>query len=152
MRGSARRAAGERAPGTSLRSRCELVLLGRVDEARGSLCVAEFPRHVPFEIKRAYWVFDVPPGHERAHHALREQHEFLIALRGAFTIHCDDGRVRSVHRLDSPTRALLLPELVWHHLGDFSDGAVCLALASGPYDAAEYVYDYDEFRELVRRR
>jgi dTDP-4-dehydrorhamnose 3,5-epimerase-like enzyme len=119
-----------------------MVPLGLVAESRGSLCVAEAAAHVPFEIKRVYWVFGIPPGGDRAHHAHLEQHELLVAARGAFTVH-------SVYRLDSPAYGLLLPEMVWHHLDDFSDGALCLVLASGPYDASEYVHDYDEFRELM---
>jgi dTDP-4-dehydrorhamnose 3,5-epimerase-like enzyme len=132
-------------------SRCEVVQLGVVEEPRGWLCVAEAFSQVPFEIKRVYWVSGVPPGGERAHHAHREQQELLVAVHGAFTVHCDDGRVRSVHRLNSPASGLLLPEMVWHHLDEFSDGALCLVLASGPYDYGEYVHDYDEFREQTAR-
>lgn len=127
-------------------SRCEVVELRLVQEPRGSLSVVEA---VPFEIKRVYWVFDVPAGGERARHAHREQHELLIAARGAFTVHCDDGRVRSVHHLNSPAQGLLLPEMVWHHLEDFSEGALCLVLASGPYEKSEYVTDFAEFRQLM---
>jgi dTDP-4-dehydrorhamnose 3,5-epimerase-like enzyme len=104
---------------------------------------------VPFEIKRVYWVFGIPSEGARAHHAHREQEELVVAARGGFTIHCDDGRVRSIYRLDSPALGLLLPALVWHHLDDFSDDALCLVLASGPYDPKEYVYDHDEFVELA---
>jgi dTDP-4-dehydrorhamnose 3,5-epimerase-like enzyme len=140
---------GERASQAALPSRCQVVPLGLIEEPRGSLCVAEAVRHVSFEINRVYWVFGIPPGGERAHHAHREQHELLVAVHGAFTVHCDDGHVRSVYRLDSPACGLLLPEMVWHHLHEFTPGAVCLVLASGPYDASEYVRHYDEFRELT---
>jgi dTDP-4-dehydrorhamnose 3,5-epimerase-like enzyme len=132
-------------------SRCELIQLRLVEEPRGGLCAAEAFNQVPFEIKRVYWVFDVPPGGERAHHAHREQKELLVAARGAFTVHCDDGRVRSVYRLNAPGYGLLLPEMVWHHLAQFSDDALCLVLASGAYDYSEYVHDSDEFRELTAR-
>lgn len=131
-------------------SRCELVELGVVEEPRGWLCVAEAFTQVPFEIKRVYWVSGVPAGGERAHHAHREQQELLVAAQGEFTVRCDDGRVSSVYRLTSPGIGLLLPEMVWHHLEDFADGALCLVLASGLYDYGEYVHDYDEFRELTR--
>jgi len=130
-------------------SRCEVIPLGQVDEDRGSLCVVEASRHISFHIRRVYWVFDVPPGGERAHHAHREQHELLVAARGGFTVHCDDGDVKTVYRLDSPATGLLIPELVWHHLEDFSEGAMCLVLAAGPYDPVEYVHDYEEFGRLV---
>jgi WxcM-like protein len=135
----------------SSHSGCEVVPLGEIVEPRGSLCVVEASRHIPFEIRRVYWVFGVPPGGERAHHAHREQHELLVAAQGAFTVHCDDGVVKAVYRLDSPAAGLLIPELVWHHLDDFSEGAMCLVLASGPYDPVEYVHDYKEFGRLVGR-
>jgi mannose-6-phosphate isomerase-like protein (cupin superfamily) len=133
-------------------SRCRLVSLGRVDEGRGSLCVAEVGRHIPFEIQRAYWIFHVPTGGGRANHAHREQSELLVALRGAFTVHCDDGDVQTAHTLDSPDEGLLLPPMVFHVLDDFAPGSLCLVFASGPYDPSEYVNDYDEFRELMARR
>ncbi len=133
-------------------TRCELVPLRRCDDERGSLCSAHVARDIPFEVHRVYWVFGVPDGTERAHHAHREQHEFLVAVRGRFTVHCDEGHVESVYELDRPDRGLLLRGLVWHHLSDFSPDAVCLVLASGPYEPEEYVFDYDEFRALVARR
>ena len=136
----------------SSHSRCEIVPLGQVKERRGSLCVVEASRHLSFEIQRVYWVFDVPPGGDRARHAHREQHELLVAAQGGFTVHCDDGKVKTAYRLDSPAAGLLIPELVWHRLDDFSDGALCLVLASGPYDPTEYVHDYEEFGALVGRR
>jgi dTDP-4-dehydrorhamnose 3,5-epimerase-like enzyme len=139
---------GGKAAKEAAESRCELIELKLVDEPRGGLCAAEAFREVPFEIKRVYWVFGVPSGGQRAHHAHREQQELLVAARGEFTVHCDDGRVRSVHRLASPASGLLLPEMVWHHLDEFSAGALCLVFASGPYDYDEYVHDYTEFREL----
>jgi hypothetical protein len=132
--------------------RCRRISLERVDERRGSLCVAEVGRHIPFEIKRAYWIFDVPVGGERARHAHREQSEVLVPVRGAFTVHCDDGVVGTVHPLDSPDEALLLPPMVFHYLDDFAPGSLCLVLASGRYNPSEYVNDYGEFRELIAQR
>jgi dTDP-4-dehydrorhamnose 3,5-epimerase-like enzyme len=140
---------GGQAAAEAAGSRCKLIELTLVQQPRGWLCAAEGVSQVPFEIKRVYWISDVPPGGERAHHAHREQQELLVAARGAFTVSCDDGRVRSVYRLSSPATGLLLPEMVWHHLEEFSDEALCLVLASGAYDYAEYVHDRDEFRELT---
>lgn len=140
---------GGRAAEEAADSRCKLIQLTLVEESRGWLCAAEALAQVPFEIKRVYWVSGVPATGERAHHAHREQQELLVAARGAFTVHCHDGRVRTVHRLNSPAIGLLLPEMVWHHLDQFSDEALCLVLASGPYDYTEYVHDYNEFRGLT---
>ncbi|MFZ0041129.1 MAG: FdtA/QdtA family cupin domain-containing protein [Solirubrobacteraceae bacterium] len=138
--------------GATPASRCQELSLGRFDETRGSLCVAELGRDIPFPIVRVYWIFDVPRGGQRAHHAHRRQTEVLIAVRGGFTVHCDDGEVTSVHVLDSPATGLLLPPMVFHHLEDFASGTVCVVLASDAYDPAEYVYDRAEFDSLLRRR
>ena len=138
--------------GVKAASRAALMQLRRVDEPRGALCVAEVGQQVPFAIHRVYWVFDVPDGGERAHHAHREQQELVVAVRGGFTVHCDDGAHQSTYTLDSPDTALLLPPMVFHHLDGFSPAAVCLVFASGPYDPSEYVSDYAEFRELIAHR
>jgi dTDP-4-dehydrorhamnose 3,5-epimerase-like enzyme len=142
----------ERIISASTASRCRLVSLGRVDEPRGSLCVAEAGRQVPFEIQRVYWIFGVPVGGTRANHAHREQSELLIPARGAFTVHCDDGDVRSAYTLESPDEAVLLPPMVFHHLDNFAPDSLCLVFASGPYDPSEYINDHGEFRELIARR
>lgn len=141
-----------RAPEAVPTTVCTPIELGRFDEVRGSLCVAEVGLHVGFDIKRAYWIFDVPGGHERADHAHREQSEVLVAARGSFTVDCDDGSGRERWRLDSPDIGLLVPPMVFHQLDDFAPGTLCIVLASGPYEHGEYVHDYDEFRELVSRR
>jgi hypothetical protein len=133
-------------------SRCRRISLGRVDERRGSLCVAEVGPHIPFDVQRAYWIFDVPTRGQRAHHAHREQSELLVSVRGGFSVHCDDGSVQTAYSLDSPDQALLLPRMVFHYLEDFRPGSVCLVLASGAYDPHEYVTDYTEFRELIAQR
>jgi hypothetical protein len=133
-------------------SRCRRISLGRIDEERGSLCVAEVGRHIPFEVQRIYWIFDIPIGGERADHAHREQWELLVAVRGGFTVRCDDGDVQTIHTLDSPDQALLLAPMVFHQLDHFAPGSLCLVFASGPYDPDEYVTDDEEFRELMARR
>lgn len=131
---------------------CSLIELGRYDELRGSLCVAEQGLHVGFEIKRVYWISHVPSGYERANHAHREQSEVLVAARGSFSVHCDDGCAQEQWTLDSPDVGLLVPPMIFHHLDDFFPGTMCIVLASGPYEHGEYVHDYDEFRELVSGR
>lgn len=138
--------------GTQAVGRCRRITLDRFDEQRGSLCVIDVAQHLPCEIQRAYWIFDVPTRGERADHAHREQSEVLIAVRGAFTVYCDDGEARTVHRLDSPDQALLLPPMVFHRLTDYARGSLCLVLASGPHDPTEYVNDYGEFLELIAQR
>jgi dTDP-4-dehydrorhamnose 3,5-epimerase-like enzyme len=130
-------------------SRCRLIPIERFEEDRGTLCVVGNADRLPFEIERVYWIFDVPGGGVRAQHAHRRQHELLVAAHGSFTVECDDGAVRSSYVLDSPDIGLLLPAMVFHHVDSFSPGALCLVLASGPYELDEYVRDLDEFRELL---
>lgn len=89
--------------------RSQSIRLRRVDEVRGSLCAVEAGRDIPFQIRRVYWIFGVPGGGDRANHAHRSQHELLVAARGSFMVHCDDGSTRSSHLLDSPNAGLLLP-------------------------------------------
>ncbi len=114
--------------------------------------MAQLGEQLPFEVQRVYFVFDVPAGGERAHHAHREQHELLIAVAGGFEVHCDDGAVQTTFTLDRPETGLLLPPMVFHHLDRFSPGAVCLVVSSGPFDQSEYVTDYAEFRALTPPR
>ena len=133
-------------------SDCRLISLGRIDERRGSLCVAEIDRHVPFEIQRAYWIFDVPSAGVRGDHAHRSQSELLVALQGSITVRCDDGVAQTAYTLDAPDCGLLLAPMVFHDVTEFSAGSICLVLASGRYDPDEYINDYTEFRELIAQR
>jgi hypothetical protein len=126
-----------------------LIPIERFEEGRGTLCVVEDHDRPLFKIERVYWIFDVPADGVRARHAHRRQEELLVAARGSFTVHCDDGLVRSSYVLDSPDVGLLLPAMIFHHVDSFSPGALCLVLASGPYEVEEYVHDLDDFRELL---
>ena len=133
---------------TDLTTRCRLVALPHVAEPRGSLCVAEAARHVPFAIERVFWIFDVPGDGRRAFHAHREQHEFIVAASGSFSVRAEDRRATEHFVLDSPDKGLFIPELVWVELTEFSPQALCLAFASGPYDEADNIRDHDEYRRL----
>ncbi len=133
------------------KSRCELIKSRCFHEPRGSLCVAQVGEEVSFTFERAFWIFDVPLGEVRACHAHREQHELMVAVKGKFAIHCDDGHVQTDYELGAPDTMLLVPPMVFHHLDGFSDDAVCFVLSSGPYDWSELVHDYGEFCELSAR-
>jgi len=137
---------------TELTTRCRLIALPRVTEQRGSLCVAEAARQVPFAIERVFWIFDVPGNARRACHAHRQQQEFIIAASGSFSVRAEDGGITDQFVLDAPDKGLFIPELVWVELTEFSPQALCLAFASGPYDEADNVRDYDEYRRLGARR
>ena len=129
--------------------RCELLEFPKVHDPRGNLTFVEAQRHVPFEIKRVYWIYGVPGGGKRGGHAYRELHEVVIALSGSFEVHVDDGKHRETHLLNRGYVGLYLPNMVWRELDSFSTNAVCLLLASEVYDEADYVRDFDEFKALT---
>lgn len=118
-------------------------------DPRGNLTVAESMKDVPFDIKRTYWVYDVPGGESRGGHAHKECLEFLIAVGGSFTVTLDDGTEKRAFHLNHPYQGLLIETGVWRTLDDFSSGAVCLVLASEPYDEEDYIRDYNDFLKYV---
>jgi hypothetical protein len=128
---------------------CRLVNLPVVHDARGNLTFVEGGNHVPFDVRRVYWLYDVPGGESRAGHAHRELEQLFVAAMGSFDITLDNGRDRCRVTLNRSYNGLLVPRLVWREIDNFSSGAVCLVLASLPYDEADYYRDYDAFRQAV---
>lgn len=126
-----------------------LIDLPRITDPRGNLTVAEGLDKVPFDIKRAYWVYDVPAGESRGGHAHKRLHQLVIALSGSFTVTLDNGRERQKVLLNHPWQGLLIETSIWRTLDDFSSGAVCLVLASDHFEEEDYIYDYDEFLNYV---
>jgi WxcM-like, C-terminal len=127
---------------------CRLLEFPKVQDPRGNLTFVEGGEHVPFDIRRAYWIYGVPGGEKRGGHAYRELGELLIALSGSFEVHLDDGSKRRSHVLNRGYVGLYVPSMIWRELEDFSTNAVCLILASEPYDEADYVRDKVEFLRL----
>ena len=119
-----------------------------VEDGRGRLTGGAFPTELPFPPVRYFVLFDVPAGQVRGEHAHRECHQFFVALGGSITVGVDDGSSSATVVLDRPDAGLHVPPMVWTKLSDFSPGAMLLVLASAPYDAAEYIRTYDEFRAL----
>lgn len=126
-------------------SEARIIELPRITDPRGNLTVAEAMNHVPFDIRRAYWVYDVPGGESRGGHAHKRLKQLVIALSGSFTVTLDDGHERQTFLLNHPWQGLVIETGIWRTLDDFSSGAVCLVLASEPYDEEDYIYDYQEF-------
>lgn len=126
-----------------------LIDLPKITDPRGNLTVAEGLNKVPFEIKRAYWVYDVPAGESRGGHAHKRLYQLVVALSGSFTVTLDDGRERQTVLLNHPWQGLLIETNTWRTLDDFSSGAVCLVLASEHFEEEDYIYDYDEFLKYV---
>lgn len=118
---------------------------------RGSLTVVEQQRAVPFSIERAFWIFGVPSGRGRGGHAHRLHTQLLVAVSGSFTVILDDGENSRTYHLDKPSEGLLVPPGIWNILENFSEGAVCLVLVSGPYDESEYIREYDDFQNFTKK-
>jgi hypothetical protein len=124
----------------------------RITDPRGSLTFIEGSRHVPFDIARVYYLYDVPADAERAGHAHYKLQQVIIATSGSFNVNVDNGLEKTTIRLDRPYRGLLLNPMVWRTIDGFSAGAMCLVIASIVYDEADYIREYDEFLRLVRER
>jgi len=122
-----------------------VVNLPRIHDPRGNLTFLEGLEHVPFEIRRVYWLYDVPGGESRAGHAMKTTQQLLIAASGSFDVHLDDGSARMKLQLNRSYIGLYVPPMIWRTLDNFSSGAVCLAIVSTHYDPADYHRDYDEF-------
>jgi dTDP-4-dehydrorhamnose 3,5-epimerase-like enzyme len=126
-------------------SKCRVIELPRVLDERGNLTFIEENRHIPFEIKRVYYLYDVPGGATRGGHAHKQLQQFIIAASGSFDVVLDDGSSRERHHLNRSYYGLYLPSMVWRELDNFSSGSVCLVLASEYFDEGDYIRDYDVF-------
>lgn len=131
---------------------CRIIELPRINDPRGNLTFVESHRHVPFDIQRVYYLYDVPGGAERGGHAHKELQQLIIAMSGSFDVVIDDGKERRRHQLNRSYYGLYLPPMTWRELDNFSSGSVCMVLASLPFDEADYFRDYDAFRKVVLSR
>lgn len=131
-------------------SDCRIVELPRVSDPRGNLTFIEGARHIPFELKRVFYLYDVPGGESRAGHALKTCHQFIIASSGSFDVIIDDGFEKRSYALNRSYYGLYVPPLLWREIENFSSNSVCLVLASEFYDAGDYYYSYDEFLKAAR--
>lgn len=129
----------------------ERISVTTVRDPRGSLSFLEGGRDVPFDIRRVYYLHDVPYGAERGGHAHRQLRQAIIALSGSFVVRTHDGVSWSEDLLADPTQALLVPTRTWRELVGFTSGAVCVVLASEHYDESDYIRDFDEFIASVAR-
>ena len=122
-----------------------IIQLPKYLDARGNLSFVEQKKHIPFEIKRTYWIYDVPGGEERWGRAFRECEEFIISLSGSFDVILDDGKEKRTFALNRSYYGLYIPKGIWRVLDNFSTNAVALVLASTSFDENDYIRDYDEF-------
>ena len=125
-----------------------IIELPKFLDARGNLSFAQNNTHVPFEIKRTYWLYDVPGGESRGGHAYRETEEFVIALSGSFDVIVDDGKEKKTFHLNRSYYGLYIPKGMWREMDNFSTNSLALEFASTKYDPADYIQDYNEFLKL----
>lgn len=128
----------------------QLLDFPKLTDERGSLTFLEGSEHVPFDIRRVYYIYDVPKNQTRGEHAHEDLDQVLVAVSGQFKVEIDDGRSRTTVTLDSPDEGLYLTGLTWREMRAFSEHAVCLVLASDYYDEDDYVHNYEEFQRLSR--
>ncbi len=128
---------------------CKILELPKISDPRGNLTFIEAQRHVPFDIKRVFYLYDVPGGADRAGHALRNCHQFLIAMSGSFDVIVYDSKQNERIHLNRSYYGLHLPPMIWREMDNFSSGSVCLVLASEPYDEKDYFREYSEYIRFV---
>lgn len=123
---------------------CKILAIPKIEDPRGNLSVIEH-NVIPFEIKRVYYLYDVPSGAERGGHSHREQHEFLVALSGSFDVILNDGNHQKTVTLNKPFEGLLITNGIWRELKNFSSGAVCLVIASDVFSEEDYIREFEDF-------
>jgi hypothetical protein len=128
----------------------KLIELPRIPDRRGNLSFFEENQHVPFSIKRTYWIYDVPGGETRGGHAYHELEEIVIALSGSFDVEYEDEDGKHITSLNRSYFGLYLPKLTWRSITNFSTNAVCLVAASGFYNEKDYIRDYEAFQKIIR--
>lgn len=130
---------------------CKIIDLPKIEDPRGNLTFIEGGQHIPFEIKRVYYLYDVPGGSSRGGHAHKDLHQLLIAMSGSFDIHLDDGHSKVTYHMNRSYYGLYIPPMTWREIDNFSSGSVCMVLASAHYEEADYYRDYEQFRQVVQQ-
>ena len=125
--------------------KCHVIELPKINDPRGNLTFIEGGRHIPFDIRRVYYLYDVPAGAERGGHAHKALHQLIIAVSGSFDIQLDDGRSIKKISLNRSYDGLYVCPMIWREIDNFSSGAVCMVLASDFYDEQDYYRNYDTF-------
>lgn len=118
----------------------------RIKDPRGNLTFVEQERHIPFQISRVYWIYDVPGGEERGSHAYLEQEECIIVLSGSLDVYLNDGQTEKIVTLNRAYTGLYIPQMIWRRMQSFSTNAVACVLASCPYSESDYIRDFDTYK------
>lgn len=129
-------------------SSVNIIQLSKISDPRGNLSVIEQCKDVPFEIKRAYWIYDVPGGEFRGGHAYKENQEFIVALSGSFDVILSDGEEQKTYSLNRSYYGLYVPNGLWREMDNFSTNSLALVLSSTKFDETDYIRDFDKFKAL----
>lgn len=129
----------------------QILTLPKFEDDRGNLSFVEQESHIPFKIKRTYWIYDVPGGEKRGGHAFKEQKEFIVALSGSFDVMVDDGKNKIKFSLNRSYCGLYMPEGIWREMINFSTNSLALVLSSTEFDEADYIRDYKEFQNFKKK-
>jgi len=129
-------------------SNCHLIDLPKIQDPRGNLTFIEGGNHIPFDIRRVYYLYDVPGGSERGGHAHKELQQLIIAMSGSFDVILDDGKEKKRYHLNRSYYGLYVCPMMWRELDNFSSGSVCMVLASNKYEEDDYYRDYTEFIQV----
>ena len=130
---------------------CSILPLSKIHNRAGNITIVQGATHIPFDVKRIYYLYDIPAGEDRGGHAHKELRQLIVAASGSFDVLLDDGANKKVVTLNRPDYGLLVVPGIWRELMEFSSGAVCLVLASHVYNAGDYIRDYDRFLEIKKR-
>lgn len=126
-----------------------IIQLPKIEDQRGNLSFYESSNHIPFEIKRTYWIYDVPGGQKRGGHAFKAQHEFIIALSGSFDVKLNDGISEKTFSLNRSYYGLYVPNMIWREMLNFSTNSLALIVSSTHFSDADYIRDYNDFKKLA---
>ncbi len=126
-----------------------IINLPKICDPRGNLSFIQNGTHLPFDIARVYWIYDVPGGKYRDGHAFRTQHEFIIALSGSFDVVLNNGKTSERHHLCRSYYGLYVPPMTWREIDNFSTNSVALVISSTLYDENDYIQDFDQYQKLV---
>ena len=127
-----------------------IINLPKIEDERGNLTFIEEENHIPFKIKRVYWIYDVPGGQKRGGHAFKEQQEFIVALSGSFDVVIDDGKQKQTFPLNRSYYGLYIPNGLWREMNNFSTNSLALVLSSTEFSEDDYIRDYASFLKYVQ--
>lgn len=128
-----------------------IINLPKIEDERGNLTFIEEENHIPFKIKRVYWIYDVPGGQKRGGHAFKEQQEFIVALSGSFDVAIDDGKQKQTFSLNRSYYGLYIPNGLWREMNNFSTNSLALVLSSTEFSEDDYIRDYQTYLKWIQK-